>query len=411
MPMPPSIPPSRHAVLAYRFMLAAWGILLLLICIRSAIWPTRNSTYMIFANAAENWVHGKNLYDNSFLLIGLDQYRYAPLVTVFFVPFSMLPDSAANVLWRLVNMATFFGGMIAFCRTVYPGRARLSFFGAACIGWLIVPLSLSSLNNAQANPLIIGALLLGVVAAYRGRWNWAAVALAVPILFKIYPAAVAMLLLLVYPRQLGWRLALVMAIGLLLPFGMQDPSYVYEQYRQWFEYLAHEDRSLRTITESYRDFWILVRWSHIPLPREVYLPIQLAVAALAAVVVLFGRLRGWASPRLLRHLLDLGCCWIIVFGPATENCTFILLAPTLALAVWEGYATPRPLWTRCLLAAIVCTFACSALVTALPDGRNWVYPLNPLAALLLFVERLVGLRPVSQGEHQENCVTTRPKAA
>src|SRR5258708_5548171 len=179
MPMPPSIARPSHAALAYRVMLATWGILLLLICIRSAIWPTRNSTYMIFADAAQNWIRGDNLYDNSFLLKGLDQYRYAPLVTVFFVPFSLLPDSAANVLWRLVNMATVLVGMVAFCRTVYPGRERLSLFGAACIGWLIVPLSLSSLNNAQANPLIIGALRLRLVAAPRRRWNWAALALAV----------------------------------------------------------------------------------------------------------------------------------------------------------------------------------------------------------------------------------------
>src|SRR5207253_1608455 len=160
-----------------------------------------------------------------YLWIGLDQYRYSPLVTTFFVPFSLLPESAANVLWRLVNMAVYFAGVAAFCRTIYPGSACLGWFGTGWIGWLLVPLSLTSLGNGQANPLVIGCLLLGVVAAYRGRWNWAAVAVAVPILFKIYPVALALLLVLVYPRQLGWRLSLALAIGLVLPFGMQRPGY------------------------------------------------------------------------------------------------------------------------------------------------------------------------------------------
>jgi hypothetical protein len=192
---------------------------------------------------------------------------------------------------------------------------------------------------------------------------------------------------------------------------MQSPVYVYDQYRPWFEYLLQEDRATRLITESYRDFWILVRWADIPLPHRAYVALQLGVAAAIAIVVLFGRVRGWPARDLLRRILDLGCCWIVVFGPATENCTFILIAPTLALAVWEGYATGRPLWTRVLLAAIVGMFVGSALVTALPDGRNWVYPLNPLAALLLFGERVASLRATHPKARHDRDLVERARAA
>lgn len=406
MPMPPN---SARSHWFYRCMLVVWATLLVFMCVRSAI-QHRATVWPIFAHAGQNWIHGANLYDDHYLWIDLDQYRYSPLVTTFFVPLSMLHESVGNVLWRLVNMAAFFAGIVAFCRTIYPGSERLTWLGAAFIGWLLVPLSLSSLNNGQANPLLIGSLLLAVVAVYHQRWNWATIALAVAILLKVYPLAIAMLLLLVYPRQLGWRLALVLAVGLLLPFCLQNPAYVYDQYQQWFIYLREEDRSTRLITESYRDFWILVRWADVPLPHRVYVALQLAVAAGLALVVLVGRMRGWPTRDLLRRVLDLGCCWIIVFGPATENCTFILIAPTLALAVWEGYATARPLWTRCLLAAIVGMFVGNALVTALPDGKNWVYPLNPLAALLLFGERLASLR-TAQREPRAARMATEPAQA
>ncbi len=408
MPMPPDNLRSQRF---FRCTLAVWATLLVFMCVRSAVQPQRATVWPIFAHAGQNWLHGADLYDDHYLWIDLDQYRYSPLVTTFFVPLSLLHLSAGNVLWRLVNMAAFFAGVVAFCRIVYPGSERLSWLGAACIGWLLVPLSLSSLNNGQANPLLIGALLLAAVAVYQERWNWAAIALAVAILLKIYPVAIAMLLLLVYPRQLGWRLTVVLALGLLVPFCLQNPAYVYDQYRQWFAYLLDEDRSTRLITESYRDFWILVRWADIPLPHRAYVALQLTVAAAIAGVVLFGRLRGWPARDLLRRLLDLGCCWIIVFGPATENCTFILIAPTLALAVWEAYATGRPLWTRWLLAAIVGIFVGSTLVTALPDGRNWVYPLNPLAALLLFGERLASLRTAQRVPRDDRLAVGPAQAA
>jgi hypothetical protein len=104
------------------------------------------------------------------------------------------------------------------------------------------------------------------------------------------------------------------------------------------------------------------------------------------------------------RLFDFGCCWMLLFGPATENCTYILLGPVLARAVWEGFHAPRPVWTRGLLAAIVCLFVGCAVITAFPGGREWTYPLNPLAALLLSTERLASLAWFLPGRSQEDAL-------
>jgi hypothetical protein len=391
MPPLPSHAPSRRAILHFRFMLAVWIVLGLLMCLRTAVWPKRNSVYPIFSDAGHGWLAGTDLYDLHFWQLQIDEYRYSPIVAAAFVPLGLLPDNVGGVVWRLVNMAVFIGGVVAFYRVIAPGRGRLGLASVTCIGWLLLPLALPSLNNGQANPVVIGGVMLAIVAADRGWWNLAALALAGPILLKVYPLAVALLLLLIYPRQLGWRLAAVLVLGLALPFALQEPGYVARQYEMWFAKLVQEDRSERIITETYRDFWLLIRWAHLPLPHRLYLPLQLAVAAAIAAVVLLGRRRGWTARDVLLHLFHLGCCWMILFGPATENSTYILIAPTFALAVWEGFAQPRPLWTRGLLAAIVCIFVGSAVLTAMPDGRNWAYPLNPLATLLLFAERISSL--------------------
>jgi hypothetical protein len=402
------LPEAWFSVVCFRAMLGIWITLVVLMCLRAAIWPKRNSLYPTFADTGQCWLHSADLYDTHFWTVGVDQYRYAPLVTVFFVPFSVLPDAAGGVLWRLVNMAAFFGGVITYCCSVYPGRNRVGSLGAALIGFVLIPLSLPSLNNGQANPLVIGCLLLGLVAAYQGRWNWAALALAVPIFFKLYPVALAMLLLLVYPRQLGWRLVVFLVAGTLLPFATQDWSYASRQYAQWFDKLVQEDRSTRVFADSYRDFWLLVRVAHVPLSHEVYRMLQFAMGAGLAVVILVGRMRRWPAYSLLHSLLGLACCWMLLFGPATENCTYILMAPTAGLAVWEAFVQRRPIWTRAMLLGIVGIFVGNAIITALPNGRHWAYALNPLAALLLFCERLLSLWAVDQCRPATNQV---PSAA
>jgi hypothetical protein len=412
MHLPPSAAPSRRARLWFRGMLGVWIALAVIICARAALWPAHHSVYPIFADAGHGWLNGSDLYDQHFWLLGIDEYRYSPLVAACFVPLSLLPDSAGGVLWRLLNMAVFFIGVITYCGTVFPGRARMGLAGVAAIGWLLLPLAMSSLNNGQANPVVLGAILLAVAAAQRSRWNLAALALAAAIMIKLYPLAVAMLLLLIYPRPLGWRLALLLVVGVGLSFVLQDPAYVARQYEAWFEKLAREDRSMRSLPDSYRDFWLLLRWAHIPLPHRFYLLLQLVAAAGVAAIVALGRRRQWTSAEVLHRVVDLGCCWMILFGPATENSTYILIAPSYAIAVWEAFAYRRPVWTRALLTAIVCIFAAGTVITALPGGRNWAYPLNPLATLLLLGERLWSLRWRISHEQQDDGVTVaQAKAA
>ncbi len=406
------LPSGDRAALARRLVVSLWVVLLLLIALRAALWPTRNSVYPIYSHAGQRWVAGENLYDDHFLLVGLDQYRYSPTVTTFFVPLSLLPDAAGGVLWRLLNIVVFFGGAILFLRDLSPGRERLSNATVACLGLLLVPEALPSLNNGQANPLMIGCVLLAVAAALRERWNLATLALVVAILLKIYPLAVALLLLLLYPRQLGWRLALALALALAVPFAFQSPSYVADQYGQWFRYLHEEDRRTRIITESYRDFFMLTRWLGHPMPYRPYLLLQLGTAAGIAGVVLWGRWRAWPRPRLLARLVDLGCCWMLLLGPATENCTYIVIAPTFAAAAAEGWLGRRPLWTRGLLTVIVCLVVANALITAAPGGRDWVYPLQPLACLLLFAERVLSLaRRPSAGPAEDERPVASARAA
>ncbi len=96
---------------------------------------------------------------------------------------------------------------------------------------LILPLSLGNFNNGQVNPMIIGLLMVAIIAAHEKRWTLSAVALGFSVYLKIYPLSVGLLLVVLYPRQLGWRLALTLILMGAASFLLQRPAYVLEQYQ------------------------------------------------------------------------------------------------------------------------------------------------------------------------------------
>jgi Glycosyltransferase family 87 len=388
-----------------------WAGFLAFVLVRAYLNPGSRSVYPIFANAGREWLQGLDIYDVNVSHGPLDKFRYAPVVAVFFTALVGLPDGIGVVLWRILNVAALFAGAIAFARIVFPGRARLTATTAIALAALLLPLSLGSINNAQSNTLIVGCLLLGVAAAADQRCWLAAVCLAVPVVFKIYPAAVVLLILLVQPR-LGWRLGLALAASCLLPFALQEPNYVAGAYQSWFNQIAHDNRHTGQLENSYRDFFMLMRVTGLHLSERHYQVLQLGMAGLVAAIVVRSQRFGCGKTRLLRASFDLGCCWIILFGPATENSTYALLAPTLALAAWEAFQPGEQAWRRWWMAATVGLFLSAVLIISTPIGKSVSFYLMPMGGLMMFCERIISccrLRP--EVETQMPAIESIPQTA
>jgi hypothetical protein len=390
--LPRSLQALATLPVGWRIVLGLWCVFLVGMTARSFLEPGRHSVYPIFAKAGASWIDGRLLYEPFQAKGEPDQFRYSPIVAACFAPLSQLPHGLGAVLWRFLNLAVFLGGAWCYVRDVLPERGAVTADNGSLIAFLLLPWGVSSLNNGQSNPLVIGALLFAVVASSHERWNLAAAWLAVAALFKIYPLAIALLLLLLYPKQLAGRLLVFMGVGLLLPFALQDYHYVADQYQEWANVLRADSRQAFELNRSYRDFHLLLRCVQVTLPQTIYLALQLAVAGAIALIVGLGKRRGWEKDELLHTLLNLGCCWMILFGPATENATYTLLAPCYAFAVWEARQPGRSAWTRAVFLSIFTLLVVNVVVTALPDGRLYVFWTNALCALLLFVERLLSLK-------------------
>ncbi len=380
------MPPEGHGLPGWmrdrwaQWAVTVWLVVVATVCARAVVQPRVRSLYPTWSAAGGDWLAGAPLYRNTWEQ-HLDQFRYSPLAAALFAPFHLLPEGVGGALWRLLNAAALLGGFAGWLRTVSPTPLTARHWGALFL--LVAPLALSSLNNGQPNLLIAGLLLAALAAVTREGWALAAICVAGAAALKVYPLALGLLLAAAYPRRFAPRLALALAALAALPFALQQPGYVAEQYRLWFERLRDNDEARRSwpLHMAYRDLWLLFRVWRVPVTPHAYLGIQLVTAAGCAAVCVAGRLRGWARPRLLTAALTLCTCWMMLCGPATESSTYVLLAPPLAWAVLNAGRQPWPLRAPPALAwglLVVCVLAGLFRNTA----RFHALGLQPLAALL-----------------------------
>src|SRR5262249_36504761 len=150
---------------------------------------------------------------------------------------SVLGLTAGGILWSWLSIAVFVAGLWAYARDVIPSSwtpQRTAMF--LILGGLG---ALRGLWNAQSNALITGFILLGTAALARvlssqskntdhgsrsSGWWLAAVFLALAVCLKLTPLGPVLLLVILWPRQLAWRLLLVMSGLFLLPFLTQPPE-------------------------------------------------------------------------------------------------------------------------------------------------------------------------------------------
>jgi hypothetical protein len=381
-----------------------WAVCLLAVSIRVAVAPARRTVYLLYPEAGRQWRASEDVYQQP---LG---YRYSPPVTVFFAAWSLLPDAAGAVLWRLASASVFLGGLAWWARDVLPRPLTRRQQGLLFL--LVVPLSLGSFNNGQVNFLMAGLHLTALAAVRRSRWQLASACLVLSCLFKVYPIALALLLLLVYPRKLGPRLAVTMLVGLALPFLTQAPGYVAHQYGDWFVKLAEDDRSHLPLTEVYRDMALLLRLWEVPISHVGYLAVQLFAGVVIAVVCLVGCLAGVEPRRLLTTLFALASCWMMLFGPTTESSTFVLLAPALAWALLECWAWPCPRWWRWGVTLSFGLLLSTVVRAWFPDAAHYhalgIHPVGTLLFLLVVLAQ--ALTDLARAERGSTVVVRVPRA-
>jgi Glycosyltransferase family 87 len=375
-------------------VIGLWLAVILGVTIRGMVAPHQNSVFLVFRDAGRAWVAGQPLYSH------IGKYLYSPLAAALFAPFSLLPDWAASAVWRLATGLAYLSAVLCwFAR--YQSYSSSSSSSSSSVPTvlalaLLLPLSIGNLNNGQVSPLIIALLICGCLAALDQRWTLAAAVIAIATFFKIYPLAIGLLLAVIEPRKLTWRLILGVLILGVLSLVLQRPDYVIHQYEDWWHSLGADQRRVSTELGSWRDAWLLLRIAHVPITVGVYAILQ-AAAALMAAIYCWWRTKHWNRAAVVWSAFSVGCLWITLFGPSTELATYIFLAPVVAFACAK-VLTPviqrrEPFgWLQFLAAAayglLLLAEALNAWVPVIRQN-NYLHAIQPVAAFLFLGFTLV----------------------
>jgi hypothetical protein len=360
--------------------LAIWVVIFLGLAVRTLANPNRATAFTVYRLAGNHWLTAQHLYGD------WRGFVYSPLAAVFFAPFGLLPPGFGNLCWTWLNAGIFLLGVRALLGSGIYSGIKPGYHGIVYL--LLVPLVLGNLDTGQANPTVIGLLLLAVAAVPAERWNVAALCIAAATYIKIYPLAVGLILFLMAPRRLGWRLLLALVILGFLPFLFQHWSYVSQQYHEWISTRSADDRRLYPIKDVPLDLWfLLVRLGHLPIPGFVYSAFQILSGGAIALFCLFGVWKNWPKDRLLTGILAFVCVWMTLCGPATELQTYVLLAPAVVLTLIDAFLSPRPLWLRTgLLLVYLLMVLAVARTSFLPSQKGiWILTIQPVAAILFLV--------------------------
>jgi hypothetical protein len=356
-----------------------WAVVIVMIAVRVAFSPHRNSVFDVFRAAGSRWLAADELYPRA------GEFLYSPLAAAFFAPFARLPEALGGILWRLGTALPYFLIADFWLGRNYPESDRARGVGLL----LLLALSVGNLNNGQASPLILALLCAALIAAGSERWDLAALCITVAAFFKLYPLAFGLLLAALYPRKLAWRLAVMVGALFFLSLLLQKPGYALAQYRSWFVCLGADHRRLADGVGHWRDVWLLLRLAGIPISVSQYAAVQVASGvALACFCLWAQRVKRWAADRLLLGILALGACWVVLFGPSTELATYVFLAPAFAVAgagVFGNANGPKPIGpVQALLLGSFIWLATAELLNAwVPSLRRSLplHALQPIGAL------------------------------
>lgn len=348
----------------------AWLVAGVVLAVRMFLAPLKRTTLISYERGCDAW------WNNAFYYEQHVDYIYPPTFTVAYSPIGWLPDWLGAPLWALLGLGVAWLGIKAFLRNVVP--ARLSPQQQSLLLVLALFGLFRGLWAAQANALVIGLALLAISAVVQRKWWTASLCLAIPIFIKLWPAALAMLIVPLKARPLAARLTAVCVALAALPWLTRPWDIAWRQHAGYADLILH--RRVDARFSGYRDLWTIWEQFQTPDP-QLYKLLQLSLAACVFVWCLWLAWRRQSDRHLGTGVLGMWLTWQILIGPGTERLTFGILAPLMAWAIVESFRVGR--WRTLSVTAYGLLFILGTgdVETALLPFISWSPALAPLGTV------------------------------
>ena len=378
---------SESSLLLKRVAFGFWALFIIVVIVKCFVAPRTHAMYPSYAATGRIWWFASTDPD---LGIGI----YGPFFAQLIGPFCALPDELGGALWYVFSFLFVLFGLYKFLTKVLPelDSKTISIF------FLLVPwCGIASFYNGQVNLIIVGCFLWAIVAILANHWLLASFALAVPVAIKAYPIAMAMVLIGLYPKKLFHRFLFATIILLCLPFVFHKPDFVLQQYADWLSCLTAGTRYTRWAHTDFRTF--LARW-FVTISPENYIPVQVITGLWVGLCAYIYRLSSDSKRETLLYAYILTSIWLVLFGPASEEATYILASPAACWLLIDAYRQKKiiPLVYLTIAALFVGPFQTSIFGEPF---RKWVLAqkLAPLGLTIFFLHQSVR---AFQGRAMEN---------
>jgi hypothetical protein len=326
---------------AFRAPKALYGVLALfligavVVTAQRAGAPAENN-FRIFRAAFQHLVAGQDLYA-AYPAEHADLYKYSPTFALLFAPFALLPVVPAYFVWQVVSILAVVVGM-------QRQMTHREMAVALVIAW---PSVVTDMQRAQTNTVCAGLMLIAWSCFERREQLAATLSGAVGAFVKIFPLA-AFAGLLLYPRKIRQfaLIALVMAVGAVLPLLVTSPSSLLMQYESW---LRIETLDAVPVVYGLRGgglyaglmgglhVWFGVDWPHWP--------VQLAGVLIVLASIVLRRDR-WHDAHFRLQLIASILIFAVLFNHQSESPSYVIAM--LGIAVWFA-TSERAAWRVALI--------------------------------------------------------------
>lgn len=308
--------------------LAWWSAVVVGVCVKAYVQPWTHTVYPCYYLASLAWWNGDSMYATT-------GFQYTPTFAIANTPFALCGISSGAILFDLASMALLFFAVVTFARQVLP--VKWTYFRLSLLLTLTMAGALRGLWAYQSNALVIALVLLAAAAVVRRRWWTGAALLAAPVYIKLWPIAVALLMIACWPRKLWWRFSLAMLALAIVPLLTASPQYMLWQFGEY----SHRLEYVQNVRfGGYRDAWTIFEQFAEP-NRHAYMAAQLLSGLATLAFCLWRRYRAPSPRHAMTALVGAWAAWQLLFGPGTERLTYGIIAPLTAWAVIESFAQGR----------------------------------------------------------------------
>ncbi len=332
-----------------------------------------------YRSASNHWFAGEDLYTG-----GIHGFLYLPHAAILFAPFASLPYSLGEILWRAFGLWLLAAAVWKLSRLQDGSLADRTFL---VMTLLTIPMAMSSVRNGQMNILLAAIMAFAAIAIIEHHWSAGAVWLTLGLALK--PLMITMFLLAaVLYRPLRGRLSAAFLLLLLFPFLLQEHTYVWNQYLQFF----HKAQAAGSPwdVEPFSDIYGIVSTLGLRMSPLLQIGVRGGAALLTLLLCWLG-LKRWGHERGTLLLLSFSACYMLLFNPRTENNTYALLGIPLAFFAASALLVTRWFLVSGFLVALTVFMSASYEITR---GHNyWLSPASCLLFLLYLTALLTHSRP------------------